>query len=195
MLSPYSRAFPAAAAPFAWSAFPGSGELIGLLDNARRALDHDPGRTRLYLERMAALFQAPEPATLSEGGLLPALPPHHGGAAVKGGLAAWQLKRVIEHIDGALDAPVAIESLAAVCKLSSGHFNRAFKVSVGETPHAFLIRRRIRHAQTLMLRTSDSLSQIACACGLTDQAHLTRLFRKLVGETPLAWRRARREPA
>jgi len=33
------------------------------------------------------------------------------------------------------------------------------------------------------------LSQIACACGLTDQAHLTRLFRRILNETPLAWRR------
>jgi AraC-like DNA-binding protein len=39
-----------------------------------------------------------------------------------------------------------------------------------------------------MLRTDDALSEIACICGLTDQAHLTRLFRRVVGNTPRAWR-------
>ncbi|WP_457354340.1 helix-turn-helix domain-containing protein [Sphingomonas sp. UYP23] len=52
----------------------------------------------------------------------------------------------------------------------------------------------MRHAQMLMLHTDDTLSHIACACGLTDQAHLTRLFRRMVGETPLVWRRAWGEP-
>ncbi|PMX44440.1 helix-turn-helix transcriptional regulator, partial [Pseudomonas sp. MPR-R2A6] len=82
-----------------------------------------------------------------------------------------------------------LDGLAGVVRLSTGHFCRAFKVTVGETPHAFLIRRRIRRAQTLMLTTKDSLSHIACTCGLTDQAHLTRLFRRMVGDTPLSWRR------
>jgi len=55
-------------------------------------------------------------------------------------------------------------------------------------PHAYVIRQRIRRAQRLMLQTDDALSQIACLCGLTDQAHLTRLFRRMVGTTPKVWR-------
>jgi AraC-like DNA-binding protein len=112
------------------------------------------------------------------------------GAPVKGGLAPWQLRRVMAYIQDHLSGPIFVEALAGLTRLSGGHFCRAFKASVGETPHNFLVRQRIRHAQALMLGTHDTLSDIACACGLTDQAHLTRLFRKFVGETPLAWRRA-----
>lgn len=170
-----------------------TGELIRLLAGARRALDERPEDSRAYLERIAALFQ-PKDAERDEAMLLPAMPPRPAEPA-KGGLAGWQLKRVIEHVDAALDGPVMIEALAACARLSAGHFCRAFKASVGETPHAFVVRRRIRRAQTLMLRTDETLSQIACACGLTDQAHLTRLFRKIVGDTPRAWRRAWSVPA
>jgi AraC-like DNA-binding protein len=55
---------------------------------------------------------------------------------------------------------------------------------MGETPHGYIMRQRIRRAQILMLESRDLLSQIACACGLTDQAHLTRLFRRALGTTP-----------
>jgi AraC family transcriptional regulator len=44
-------------------------------------------------------------------------------------------------------------------------------------------------AQRLMLTTQEPLSQIALACGMADQAHLSKLFRRGVGETPGAWRR------
>jgi AraC-like DNA-binding protein len=96
-------------------------------------------------------------------------------------------------VEGFLANSILLDTLAQVVRLSTGHFCRAFKISVGETPHAFVIRRRVRRAQSLMLSTNDPLSQIAVACGLTDQAHLTRLFRRMVGETPLAWRRSRAE--
>ena len=45
-----------------------------------------------------------------------------------------------------------------------------------------------------MLSTDAPLSEIALDCGLADQAHLSRLFRRIVGETPRAWRRARSAP-
>jgi AraC family transcriptional regulator len=54
-----------------------------------------------------------------------------------------------------------------------------------------VIRRRVERAQGLMLATDASLSDIALDCGLADQSHLTRLFRRIVGESPRAWRRAR----
>jgi transcriptional regulator GlxA family with amidase domain len=107
---------------------------------------------------------------------------------IRGGLADWQLRKVIRHVDEHLGTSLACEDLAALVRLSTGHFCRAFKSSVGEPPHTYLIRQRIQRAQRLMVETRDSLSQIACACGLTDQAHLTRLFRKSVGTTPRAWR-------
>jgi AraC-like DNA-binding protein len=73
--------------------------------------------------------------------------------------------------------------------LSSSHFSRAFKESYSETPHAHIVRRRIERAAKLMLTTDEPLSRIALACGLCDQAHLTKLFRRGTGQPPAAWRR------
>jgi AraC family transcriptional regulator len=178
----------------AGAALQAPGELFGLLAHARRSLEADPRAARVCLDRIAALFAAPDQARDAEEALLPPMPAGTSDRLVKGGLAAWQFKRVVDHVEAALDGSIPIETLAGLTRLSTGHFCRAFKASVGETPHAFVIRQRVRRAQTLMLHSDETLSQIAYSCGLTDQAHLTRLFRKMVGDTPLAWRRTWRRP-
>jgi AraC family transcriptional regulator len=110
------------------------------------------------------------------------------------GLAPWQIRRVLAHVEMKLDTPLRNDDLAAIAHLSSFHFSRVFRKSVGVTPHEYIMRRRIERAQGLMLSTDASLSQIAADCGLADHAHLTRVFRKAVGESPSAWRRARATP-
>jgi len=110
------------------------------------------------------------------------------------GLAPWQVRRVLAYIDMNLDASIKNKDLAAIARLSVFHFNVAFRNSVGDSPHEYIIRRRMERAQGLMLSTEKSLSEIAAECGLADQAHLTRLFRRAVGESPAAWRRARANP-
>jgi AraC-like DNA-binding protein len=57
--------------------------------------------------------------------------------------------------------------------------------------HIWIRRRRIEFAQSLMLTTDAPLSEIALSCGLGDQSNFTRLFRRIVGETPSSWRRTR----
>jgi len=110
---------------------------------------------------------------------------------VKGGLAPWQIRKVASHVDAHLGRPIRNEDLAAIARLNPSHFGRAFRTSFGEPPHEYVIRRRVERAQGLMLSTGASLSEIALDCGLADQSHLTRLFRRIVGESPSAWRRAR----
>jgi transcriptional regulator GlxA family with amidase domain len=110
---------------------------------------------------------------------------------VRGGLAPWQVRKVINHVETHLDRPIRNEDLAAIARLNPSHFGRAFRNSLGEPPHEYVIRRRVERAQGLMLSTGASLSEIALDCGLADQSHLTRLFRRIVGESPRAWRRAR----
>jgi transcriptional regulator GlxA family with amidase domain len=78
-----------------------------------------------------------------------------------------------------------------LANLSRYHFSRAFRQSFEDTPHAYVMRRRIERAQGLMLTSVVPLGQIAVECGLADQAHFTKLFRRLVGESPSVWRRAR----
>jgi AraC family transcriptional regulator len=110
---------------------------------------------------------------------------------VRGGLSPWQVRKVIGHIEAHLDRPIRNEDLATLVRLNLSHFGRAFRNSFGESPHEYVIRRRVERAQGLMLSTDAPLSEIALDCGLADQAHLSRLFRRIVGETPRAWRRAR----
>jgi AraC family transcriptional regulator len=110
---------------------------------------------------------------------------------IRGGLAPWQIRRVTTHIEANLDATIGIKDLATLTRLSSFHFCRAFRDSFGDSPHGYVMRRRVERAQGLMLTTNASLVQIAAECGLADQAHFNKLFRRFVGESPGAWRRAR----
>ena len=79
-------------------------------------------------------------------------------------------------------------------RLSPAHFSRAFRTSFGCSPLEYVTRRRMERAQGLMLSTDIPLSQIALDCGFADQAHFSRLFRRVVGESPRVWRRARVDP-
>lgn len=87
---------------------------------------------------------------------------------------------------------IRVHELARLAGLSLSHFCRAFKSTFGASPRAYVLRRRIELAQGLMVTTCESLSSIALRCGMCDQAHFTRSFRRIVGETPRSWRRARR---
>jgi AraC family transcriptional regulator len=113
---------------------------------------------------------------------------------MKGGLAPWQIRKVTAHIETNLDKSIKSGNLAALLDLSPCHFSRAFRNSFGNSPLEYVSRRRIERAQGLMLSTDAPLSQIALDCGLADQAHFSRIFRRLVGESPRAWRRARVSP-
>jgi AraC-like DNA-binding protein len=109
-----------------------------------------------------------------------------------GRLLAWQTRRVRDYIDAHIAGPVRVADLCALIDRSEAHFSRSFKRTFGESPHAFVISRRLELAARYMLQTDASLSDIAQRCGFTDQAHLCKHFKQSTGQTPAAWRRARR---
>lgn len=112
-----------------------------------------------------------------------------------GSLMAWQADRVLAHIETYIEMPLRAAELAALVRLSSSYFFRAFKVSFGQSPHAYVLCRRVERAKRLILSAEPpSLAEIALNCGLSDQAHLSRVFLKLVGESPSAWRKKYRAP-
>jgi dethiobiotin synthetase len=90
--------------------------------------------------------------------------------------------------------PLSPEAAARVAGLSTDHFVEVFRSAVGCTPHQYLVRCRLRHAQHLIASEGHrrSLAEIAWAAGFADQAHLTRVVRAHVGQTPKALRRALR---
>ncbi|WP_095201888.1 AraC family transcriptional regulator [Mesorhizobium carmichaelinearum] len=108
------------------------------------------------------------------------------------GLAPWQLRRVIEHLDAHLPERVELARLAALVGLSQSHFSRAFKVSTGMAPYRWQLDARIRRAQGLLIDSRASLDQVAEATGFADAVHFGRIFRKLTHVTPAAWRRDRK---
>ena len=110
----------------------------------------------------------------------------------RGRLLAWQVRKVRDYIDSHITGPVLVADLCALIQRSEAHFSRSFKRTFGESPHAFLVRRRVELAAQFMLTTDAPLIDIALRCGFTDQAHLCKQFRQAAGETPAAWRRARR---
>jgi AraC-like DNA-binding protein len=110
----------------------------------------------------------------------------------RGGLAPWQVSKIKQHIETNLTARLPTAELAALVRLSAKHFSRAFKVSVGCSPHAYIVLRRVAYAKKLLLGSDAPPSQVALACGFNDQSHFCRLFRRLTGISPSVWRRQHR---
>ena len=111
-------------------------------------------------------------------------------ASRKGGLSPRQLRDVCAYMREHLDAPIGLRELAALSGMSQAHFSRAFKASTGVPPHRWQLHTRVERAQQLLLRADVSLADVALQLGFVDQSHLTRVFRRVVGATPSAWRRA-----
>lgn len=113
-------------------------------------------------------------------------------AAARGGLAPGALRRVRDYIDGRLSDTISLDALAGVAELSRCHFARAFKQSVGTSPHAYVMQRRLERAERLLAETDLSLCQVALDSGFSDQSHFSSCFRKSFGASPRSFRRSRR---
>jgi AraC-like DNA-binding protein len=109
---------------------------------------------------------------------------------VRGGLAPWQVRRAKEILCANLDGRVPLKELAQECRLSVSHFSHAFRRSMGAAPHNWLLTRRVEAAKQKLRDHRLTLSDVALACGFADQSHLTRVFTRMVGISPGAWRRA-----
>jgi AraC family transcriptional regulator len=105
-------------------------------------------------------------------------------------LAPWQLRRVTDFMRDNLAETLQLAQLAAISGLSPSHFGRAFKGSTGLPPHRWHLKMRIERASTMLADASASLADVACATGFADQSHFTRVFSKIVGMSPGAWRRS-----
>jgi len=113
------------------------------------------------------------------------------GRAPKNGapLAGWQLRATESSVCDAMDGTIRIDSLANVCGLTPAQFRRAFKHSMGTTPHRWLLQYRLERAREELLTTDKSVTEIALVCGFADQSHLTRQFCATYGAPPAQWRR------
>jgi AraC family transcriptional regulator len=157
-----------------------------LIEAACHARDGDSDGTRAYIARAVALLDGhPGTGTVRQ-------PSGQGSRQIpRGSFAAWQSRRLVTHVDANLAGKILIKDLAASLNITPGHFCRAFKRTFGMPARIWIRQRRIELAQGLMLSTDASLSEIALSCGMSDQSHFTRSFRRIVGETPSSWRQTR----
>jgi AraC-like DNA-binding protein len=110
----------------------------------------------------------------------------------RGGIPPGAMRRVQEYVETHLSESMDLAELAAIAGLSVYHFARAFKQTAGVTPHHYLVRRRVERAQEMLASSELPLSEVALATGFSDQSHLARLFRQLVGMTPGQFRWSQR---
>jgi AraC family transcriptional regulator len=157
-----------------------------LIEAACRARDGDSHGARAHVTRAIELLDGHPGSELARQAR------DRGSRQVpRGGFAAWQSQRLAAHVDANLACKIVIKELAASLDISVGHFCRAFKCTFGMPARIWIRQRRIEFAQGLMLTTRDSLSEIALSCGMSDQSHFTRSFRRIVGEAPSSWRQTR----
>jgi AraC family transcriptional regulator len=149
------------------------------------ALSHPDQASQLFVDYV--LFALGIHVARTYGGMRALSPP------IRGGLTARQIRRAKEILANNLDGRVPLKEVARECGLSVSHFSRSFRRSVGAAPHNWLLTRRVDAAKEKLRDGRLSLLNVALDCGFADQSHLTRVFTRMVGVSPGAWRRARDE--
>jgi AraC family transcriptional regulator len=108
----------------------------------------------------------------------------------RGGLAVWQQRAVTGYIEEHLAEPISLAALAALARLSSYYFCRAFKQSFGMPPHRYHINRRIERAKALLGDPGQSVTDIGLALGFSETSSFSAAFRQMTGNTPTQYRRS-----
>jgi len=108
---------------------------------------------------------------------------------VTSGLTEWQRKKIIRFVDENIGTRLRVIDLSEHVRLSASRFSKGFRVTFGRPPYDYVLSRRMEATKYLIASRDEPLSQIAHACGLSDQAHLSKVFKRLVGTTPLRWRK------
>jgi AraC-like DNA-binding protein len=109
----------------------------------------------------------------------------------KGCLAPWQARHAKAMLMANLNGDVTIAELSAECGLSISHFARSFRLTFGMPPHRWLMEQRVAKVKS-HLKSRVPLAEIADMCGFSDQAAMSRSFKRIVGDSPGEWRRSKR---
>jgi AraC family transcriptional regulator len=104
-------------------------------------------------------------------------------------ILGWKMRRIIEFIEENLDNDLRLEAMAAQVEVSPLYLPRAFKAAVGQSPHQYVLARRIERAKELLRNTQTPIADVAFASGFSSQSHLSNWFLKLVGVSPATYRR------
>ena len=108
---------------------------------------------------------------------------------------ARHLLRARDLADRSFSEPLDLEALAREAHVSSRHFSRSFRRTFGETPYQYLLTRRLERARHLLRTTELSVAEICLEVGFTSVGSFTTTFRRRVGVSPTAYRRANNGPS
>lgn len=100
------------------------------------------------------------------------------------GLSRMRLLRATEFIGEHLDQTISLAELASLVGLSIPRFAHLFKASTGLAPYQYVIQKRVERAQCLLQMGGVSVAEVATLVGFTDQSHMTKHFKRLLGVTP-----------
>lgn len=104
------------------------------------------------------------------------------------GLNLNKKARAADYIKANISKRLTIADIASEVGMSTWHFARAFKASVGMTPQQYVIKSRIFAAHNKILSTVLPLAQISDECGFSSQSHMTGVFKAYFGKTPRQFR-------
>jgi len=100
------------------------------------------------------------------------------------------LRRAHDLIDLRYAEPLNLDDLARAAGYSTYHFARAFAAAYGETPRAYLTRRRLERAKALLRTANLTVTEVCFAVGFESLGSFSSLFRRVVGQTPSGYQRA-----
>ncbi|MEA2196782.1 MAG: hypothetical protein QOJ25_833 [Solirubrobacteraceae bacterium] len=103
---------------------------------------------------------------------------------------ARHLLRAKDLADARYFEPLGVDDLAAAARLSRAHFSREFRRAFGESPHSYLLTRRLERAAALLRNTDHSVAEICFSVGLQSVGSFTTSFSKTYGKSPTAYRAA-----
>jgi AraC-like DNA-binding protein len=103
---------------------------------------------------------------------------------------ARHLLRAKDLVDARYRDPLDVPTLARAAHLSPAHFSREFRRTFGDTPHQYLLMRRLERAAALLRNTDYSVAQICVTVGFSSVGSFTTTFRKTFGASPTAYRAA-----
>lgn len=107
-----------------------------------------------------------------------------------GGLTPRQLRRVTDAVEDRLASDLTLDDLVGEAGLSKFHFIRAFKATVGTTPHQYVLDRRLERALEALLDGRVDVEAVAKMTGFSHASHLSRMMKRRFGTTPDGYRRA-----
>jgi AraC family transcriptional regulator len=105
------------------------------------------------------------------------------------GVSGSKMRRLIEFVEENLDRDLSLETMAQEVGISALYLPRAFKAAIGQSPHQYVLARRIERARELLRGTDLPIVDVALSSGFSSQSHLSNWFVRMVGVSPAAYRK------